>query len=30
LSLGLSRDNIDAGMVLIPVAYYVHHRDLDS
>ena len=29
-SFGLSRDNIDAGMVLIPVAYYVHHRDLDD
>jgi hypothetical protein len=29
-SFGLSRDNIDAGMVLIPVAYYVHRRDLDD
>jgi hypothetical protein len=29
-SFGLSRDNIDAGMVLIPVAYYVHRRGLDD
>jgi len=29
-SFGLSRDNIDAGMVLIPVAYYLHRRDLDD
>jgi Protein of unknown function DUF262 len=28
-SFGLSRDNIDAGMVLIPVAYYLHRRSLD-
>ena len=27
-SFGLSRENIDAGMVLIPVAYYLHRRDL--
>jgi hypothetical protein len=29
-SFGLSRDNIDARMVLIPVAYYLHRRDLDD
>jgi len=29
-SFGLSRDNIEAGMVLIPVAYYLHRRDLDG
>ncbi|MDQ6805759.1 MAG: DUF262 domain-containing protein [Actinomycetota bacterium] len=29
-SFGLSRDNIDAGMVLIPVAYYLHRRGLDD
>ena len=29
-SFGLSRDNIPAGMVLLPVAYYVHCRDLDD
>jgi hypothetical protein len=29
-SFGLSRDNIDAGMVLIPVAYYVSRRELDD
>ena len=29
-SFGLSRDNIDAGAVLIPVAYYVHRRGLDD
>ena len=29
-SFGLSRDNIEAGMVLIPVSYYVHRRDLDD
>lgn len=29
-SFGLSRDNIEAGMVLIPVAYYAHRRDLDD
>src|SRR5205814_1341458 len=29
-SFGLSRDNIDAGMVLIPVAYYVNRRALDD
>ena len=28
-SFGLSRDNIDARMVLIPVAYYLHRRGLD-
>ena len=27
-SFGLSRDNIDAGMVLIPVAHYLHRRSL--
>jgi hypothetical protein len=29
-SFGLSRNNIDAGMILIPVAYYVHRRQLDD
>ena len=29
-SFGLSRSNIDAGMVLIPVGYYLHRRDLDD
>ena len=29
-SFGLSRDNIDAGAVLIPVAYYLHRRGLDD
>ncbi len=29
-SFGLSRDNIDAKMVLIPVAYYLHRRALDE
>ncbi len=29
-SFGLSRDNIDAGMILIPVAYYVHRRGLEE
>lgn len=29
-SFGLSRDSIDARMVLIPVAYYVHRRGLDE
>jgi hypothetical protein len=29
-SFGLSRDNIDARMVLIPVAYYLHRRKLDD
>jgi hypothetical protein len=29
-SFGLSRDNIDAGMVLIPVAYYLHRRQLED
>jgi hypothetical protein len=29
-SFGLSRDNISAGMVLIPVAYYLSRRDLDQ
>jgi hypothetical protein len=29
-SFGLSRDNIDAGMILIPVAYYAHRRNLDE
>ncbi|MEZ5076978.1 MAG: DUF262 domain-containing protein [Solirubrobacterales bacterium] len=29
-SFGLSRDNIDAGMVLIPVAYYLHRRELED
>lgn len=29
-SFGLSRDNIEAGMVLIPVAYYVRRRQLDG
>jgi hypothetical protein len=27
-SFGLSRDNIDAGMILIPVSYYAHRRTL--
>ena len=29
-SFGLARDNIDARMILIPVAYYLHRRDLDA
>jgi hypothetical protein len=29
-SLGLSRDNIDARMVIVPVAYYLHRRNLDD
>lgn len=29
-SFGLSRDNIDARMVLIPVAYYLRRRNLDG
>jgi hypothetical protein len=29
-SFGLSRDNISAGMVLIPVAYYLSRRELDQ
>jgi hypothetical protein len=29
-SFGLARDNIDAGMVLIPIAYYLHRRNLDA
>jgi hypothetical protein len=29
-SFGLSRDNIDAGMILIPIAYYLHRRQLDD
>jgi hypothetical protein len=29
-SFGLSRDNIDAGMILVPVAYYIHRRSLDD
>jgi hypothetical protein len=29
-SFGLTRDNIDARMILIPVAYYLHRRDLDN
>jgi len=29
-SFGLTRDNIDARMILIPVAYYLHRRNLDN
>lgn len=29
-SFGLSRNSIDARMIVIPVAYYVHRRDLDD
>jgi hypothetical protein len=29
-SFGLSRDTIDARMVLIPIAYYLHRRGLDD